>query len=143
MQRGPGGPPPTRVVADESGNSIWLAGEKSRVEQYAEHARQMDKGAAARPNPRRELRYYTLKNAEAQRLGQTVSQTSMVMGLEVPIVADGASDTLIAFGTKEEHEIIANLVSRLDVAPRHAGRMVEEAAPDSKKAEPKKPEPKP
>lgn len=135
-QRGPGLPPPTRVVADEGGNSIWLAGEKSRVEQYAEYARQMDKGSAARPNPRRELRYYTLKNSDARALGQTVGQTSMMMGLEVPIVADGASDTLIAFGTKEEHEIIADLVSKLDVAPRHGGRMVEEAAP-VKKGEPK------
>jgi type II secretory pathway component GspD/PulD (secretin) len=135
-QRGPGLPPPTRVVADESGNSIWLAGEKSRVEQYADYARQMDKGSASRPNPRRELRYYSLKNADARALGQTVGQTSMVMGLEVPIVADGASDTLIAFGTKEEHEIIADLVSKLDVAPRHGGKMVEEAAP-VKKGEPK------
>lgn len=141
-QRMPGMPPLTRVVADENGNSIWLAGEKSRVEQYAEYARQMDKGSASRPNPRRELRYYTLKNADARALGQTVGQTSAVMGLEVPIVADGASDTVIAFATKEEHEIIADLVSKLDVAPRR-GKIVEEAAPESKKAESKKPEPKP
>ena len=134
-QRMPGGPPPTRVVADESGNSVWLAGDRTRVEQYAEYARQMDKGAASRPNPRRELRYYTLKNADARALGQTVGQTSAVMGMEVPIVADGASDTLIAFGTKEEHEIIADLVGKLDVEPRHGKKIVEEAAP--KKGEPK------
>lgn len=131
-QRGPGGPP-TRVVADENGNSIWLAGEKSRVEQYADYARQMDKGAGTRPNPRRELRYYVLKNADARPLGQTVGQMSSVMGLEAPIVADGSSGTLIAFATKEEHEVITDLVSHLDVPPKRGAKIVEDAAAGEKK----------
>ncbi|MBI5863018.1 MAG: hypothetical protein HZB38_00625 [Planctomycetes bacterium] len=118
-----------QIVAEEHGNSLWLSGQAVEVKKLVEVAKRMDAGAARRAEDHREVRYYKLNHARADLLAGTLARTAAMMSLDVPIVADSPSATIIAFAGPDDHARLAAIVERLDVAPRNAP-IREDARPD-------------
>lgn len=128
------GPPIVRLVDDERTNTVWIVGEAERVHRLEAWAKTLDAPEVGPSASKRELRYYTLKNADAGALGKTVGQTMGILRMDAGIVPDHASGTLIAIATPSDQDIIASIVTRLDV-PATRVRTYGEDAPEPKKSE--------
>lgn len=111
--------PTIRVVGDTRTNTVLVVGTADRVKQFENWARELDTTEAPPKHSQRELRYYVLKSADSRMLGKTVAQTLGAMSIDVPVISDPATDTLIAIGTKDEHELVAGIVAKLDVPAKN------------------------
>lgn len=123
--------PSVRLVGDTRTNTVLLVGAADRVKQYETWARELDTSESPPKISQRELRYYTLKSADARMLGKTVSQTLGAMSLDVPIISDIATDTLIAIGTKDDHDLVSGIIAKLDVPAKNRA-VPAETAPEPK-----------
>jgi type II secretory pathway component GspD/PulD (secretin) len=120
----PKGPTPTRIVADRGANTIWIAGAKDEVTWLADLARQMDENAArVEATPTRgdaELRFYVIQHTEIVELAKTLTQIGAAMDLDVTIVPNTPSRTLVAYATPAEHTCLETIIKKLDIPTEHA-----------------------
>ena len=121
-----------RIISDSRTNTLIAVGPPERVKQVEGWALELDSADAHRTPSARELRYYTLKNADARLLGKTVFQTLQAMAVEVPIISDPATDTLIAIGTKEQQDMVAGIIAKLDLPAKNRAAETE-SEPGEKK----------
>lgn len=129
------GRPALRFVADERANTVWLAGPDKLVEQARQLVQRMDKSTAvaemSEPANERELRFYELEQADARRMADTLNKLVRLMDLDLHVVADPASGTLVTHATADEDAILKQIVQKLDVTPKHAFRQ----PPERKRSE--------
>lgn len=123
----PKGPTPARIVADRGANTVWIAGAKEEVTWLTDLARKMDENAArAEATPSQgdgELRFYAIEHAETVELARTLTHIGAAMDLNITVVPNPASQTLLAYATPAEHACLENIIEKLDVpAKQHARR---------------------
>lgn len=106
------------AVADSASNCLWLSGPKSETEICVSVAKRMDEQANAHKSEDRELKFYLVKEADAGALAGTVARVIKMLELDADIVADTQSNMLIAAGSTEAQQCLAQIISTLDLAPR-------------------------
>lgn len=112
-----------RYVADGRSNTVWLAGPAPTVEKLTAMVREMDEraeAATARQASVRELRFYHLKHAVDPRVANTINETAETMDLDLEVICDPASGTLIAHATPSEAATLEKIIAELDVPPRRS-----------------------
>jgi type II secretory pathway component GspD/PulD (secretin) len=123
----PKGPMPPRIVADRAANTVWIAGAKEKVTWLTDLAQKMDENAArAEATPSQgdaELRFHAIEHAETVELARTLTHIGAAMDLNITVVPNPASQTLLAYATPAEHTCLENIIRKLDVpAKQHARR---------------------
>lgn len=113
---------PVRIVADERANTVWLSGPDEHVAKLATVAREMDantESAETRgPTGQRALHFFSLEHARSGPLVGTVSLVARMMDLDVEVVSDQQSDTIVAYATPDQLEQLKSIIAELDVAPK-------------------------
>ena len=113
---------PVRIVADERANTVWLSGPDEHVAKLATVAREMDantESAETRgPTGQRALHFFSLEHARSGPLAGTVSLVARMMDLDVEVVSDQQSDTIVAYATPDQLEQLKSIIAELDVAPK-------------------------
>ncbi len=107
-----------RVVPSPGASSLWIGGDPDEVTAYCDLARRIDESqptdpvaaVAARP----ELHFYAVKHVDAAQLSGTINRVLDSMSLELQVVGDSQSNSIIAYATPAQHEQINLLVERLD-----------------------------
>jgi type II secretory pathway component GspD/PulD (secretin) len=108
-----------RVVSDEDANAVWIAGAQRAVEWLVDVAMRMDEHAAAAGLSEEpevaEVRFYRLKHADAGNLAGILGRLLREMDIEVTLVPDVASGTLLAYATPAALSQVHDVVEQLDV----------------------------
>lgn len=113
---------PVRIVADERANTVWLSGPDEHVAKLATVAREMDANTGSAetrgPTGQRALHFFSLEHARSGPLAGTVSLVARMMDLDVEVVSDQQSDTIVAYATPDQLEQLKSIIAELDVAPK-------------------------
>jgi type II secretory pathway component GspD/PulD (secretin) len=129
-----------RVLADEATRSLWLGGDKDAVARFAKLAEQMDGQAAEGRADARETRFYRLRSADARQLAATINDFMKTMDVDVRVVADPSSNTILAYATTGQNERLAKIIAELDVPMVRTERNTPAGARDGVAAPDKRPD---
>jgi type II secretory pathway component GspD/PulD (secretin) len=128
-----------RCVPDSSTNTLWISGHETDIASLIEVVNAMDAAGAVSPTTR-EMRFYTLKHAPAEALAKTLNRTADMLGVQVELVPDQGSGTIIAYGSPDTHSRIAEIIAALDLPQRRTDlptpRPTAPAAPAAKPVNP-------
>lgn len=119
------------IVADTSANAVWISGPGNEVARFNEVARAMDEQAAqpvSREKQGRELKFYSLKEADAGSLSSTLNRAAELLALDAEVVPDMQSGTILAIATPESHKRLEQIINTLDVMQRRPARPAAPAA---------------
>lgn len=106
-----------RIVPDDATRSLWISGTRDEAARFVELAEQMDAQLLETRVEARETRFYRIANADARQLASTVNEFVKTMEADVRVVADGASNTILAFAGDALHTRLTRIISELDVPP--------------------------
>lgn len=116
-----------KVLVDARSNSLVVSGDTAAVEAAAQVISQLDTRSESGP---REMRILELKQGDANSALTLVNNlfTEMMKDKRGPeyavqtrLMADAASNRLIATGPREELEVVKGVVEQIDSAPEAAG----------------------
>jgi general secretion pathway protein D len=129
------------VIPDDRTNSLIVSGNKTGIERIRKLLKQLD--FRIRPEDQGGVNVYYVKYGEAEKIAQTlqgiakdaapkttsggpggaiavsatqgVVQTQEVFGGEVKITADKGTNSLVIVASKQDYEVVLNLLSKIDI----------------------------
>ncbi len=126
-QKSPGSETPLQVVSDERTNSLIVLAKKDNIARVHDLIDLLDRET---PRGQGKIRVYYLENAVAEDLvkvlqdvpvkeekaGAPAKPGEATLSGEVKITADKATNSLIIIASKEDYEVLEEIIAQLDIA---------------------------